>query len=158
MGKIVAGIGVFLSLVIIWQAVLFFTEVKEPVHEGSQKALQYLLDNIEVEEIIDWNFYHGTETYYVFQVTNNDEKLIIWVQEDLQSYTIKEQSSGLSYEEVFNFVETELQPMKLISIKLGMENTIPLYEIIYKDQKGRYSYYFIAFSDGSYLKNYHLGM
>ncbi|QOY35813.1 DUF5590 domain-containing protein [Anaerobacillus isosaccharinicus] len=159
MGKLIGIVAVILIIVLGWQGVQFFSNVKEPIRQGEMVALNYLKENIELPEIIHTDFYHGTESYYVFQgIDELGEELIIWISSTLDSYLIKPKNEGISFDDALLFTKQELNPKQLISIKLGMENKVPLYEIIYKDQQERYSYYFISFKDGSYLKHHHLGL
>ncbi|RXJ03986.1 hypothetical protein DS745_00925 [Anaerobacillus alkaliphilus] len=157
MGKIFGFIGVLVMIFFFWQSYLFFSEAKEPIREANSEAANYVIEHIGVEEFVSVNFYHGSESYQVFEALDvNGEEIYIWVAEALDSHVVKPKSDGISFDDVSLFIKQELTPKKLISIKLGMENTIPLYEITYKDQQNRLSYYFISFKDGTYLKNYHL--
>lgn len=159
MGKRISTILIIIFIFIIWQTGQFFSSIKETVRETENDALSYLEENIEIKEVVSADFYHGSESFHVFQgLDETGEEIIIWIPSTLETYTLRPKKEGLSIDEVRQFVEQELNPKELVSIKLGMENTIPLYEIIYIDQEDRYSYYFVSFKDGSYLKHYHLGM
>ncbi|MCT8138930.1 DUF5590 domain-containing protein [Anaerobacillus sp. CMMVII] len=159
MGKIISFVGVILGVLIVWQGLQFFSNVKDPIREAENSALTFLEENIEISEIVSADFYHGTLSYQVFRgLTENEEEIIVWVPDTLDSLVVKKSNEGINFNEAFQFTQEELQPKEVISIKLGMENNIPLYEIIYIDQQNRYSYYYITFKDGSYLKHFHLGM
>lgn len=158
MRKIILILISFITVIIVWQSISFYFEINKPLRTNQDQALNYIQENTDIKFIDKINFYHGVESYYVAEGTNIDgEKQIIWVPTILDNnIVIKSKDDGISQEDVLAFVQKELAPKEIISIKLGMENSIPLYEIIYRDQKNRYSYYFISFTDGTYLKNYHL--
>jgi uncharacterized protein YpmB len=159
MSKIISAIVIILTVVVVWQSVHFYSTVKTPIQKIESEALRYLEENVELDHISYIDFYHGTESFHVFEgADENEEEFIIWVPNTLETFIMKPKNAGITLEDVLLFTQRELNPKQLISVKLGMENLVPLYEIIYKDQQGRYSYYFISFKDGSYLKHYHLGM
>lgn len=159
MGKLISIVAVIFIVVVIWQGVHFFSNVKEPIRQAEEEALTYLKEHIELKEINQTDFYHGTESFYVFQgIDEVGAELIIWIPSTLDGYFMKSKAEGISFDDALQFTKQELNPKQLISIKLGMENKVPLYEIIYKDQQDRFSYYFISFKDGSYLKHHHLGL
>jgi uncharacterized protein YpmB len=160
--KITNIIGLFIvavSIIFGWVAVHLFTSINEPIQISEIEALSYLKASAELEEVKQVNFYNGTESYQIFEAINQDEEpVLIWVPNSLDDLIVRQKKTGLAMEEVILFVEKELKPKEIISIKLGMENLIPLYEIIYKDERDHYSYHYISFKDGTYLKHYHLNM
>ncbi len=158
MGKIAGIIGVLVMLLVVWQSYLFFSGIKEPIRSATTDATAYVKEHVTVEEITNVNFYHGTDSYQVFASVDEDgEEVYIWVPETLDTHLLKRKVEGISFEDVATFAKQELEPKKLISIKLGVEQTIPLYEITYLDNQDRLSYYYMTFKDGTYLKHYHLG-
>ncbi len=157
MKKIIMLCSFLIVVTFVWQGINFFKTVNEPLTEKINVAQSFVKENTTMEAIDAVDFYHGNEAFYIFKGINNEkDDIIIWVPESFDTYIKKHQDEGLSFQDVVDFTNSELNPKEIISIKLGMENLIPLYEIIYKDQQGRYSYYYISFKDGSYLKHYHL--
>jgi uncharacterized protein YpmB len=157
MRKIISFFAIIIITIVVWQGTHYYSLINQPLINAQNNARIFVEENTDVNNIIEIDFYHGTEAYHILSGINGvGEEVIAWVPYTLDDYLIKRQDEGLSYNEVYEFAMRELNPQKIISIKLGMENFIPLYEIIYKDQQGRYSYYFISFTDGTYLKHYHL--
>jgi uncharacterized protein YpmB len=150
---------IVVSIILGWGSIHLYANVRETIEKSESEALIYLKENAEVNDVRSVNFYHGSESYSVFEGTNEaKEAIYIWVENSLDNHIVKAKDSGLAFEEVLLYAKEELKPKEIISIKLGIENLIPLYEIIYKDQQDRYSYYYISFKDGTYLKHYHLDM
>lgn len=159
--KISNRIGLFVivvSIILGWGLFHLYTNVSKPIKSSAEEALSYLKANAtELADVKQVNFYHGTESYQVYEGTNDAGKeVFIWVAKSLDNHIVKGKDSGLTIEEVFLYTEEELRPKEIISIKLGIENSVPLYEIIYIDDQDRYSYFYISFKDGSYLKHYNL--
>ncbi|MFP3393521.1 peptidase M4, partial [Brevibacillus sp. SIMBA_076] len=46
------------------------------------------------------------------------------------------------------------KPKEILKAKLGFENNIPLWEVTYIDDDNRYSYYYLEFKDGNFLRRY----
>lgn len=146
------------SIILGWGVFYLYTNVSEPIQNSEDEALSYLKANAtEFTDMKQVNFYHGSESYQVFEGINEaSEEVFIWVAKSLDNHIVKEKGAGLKIEEVILYTEEELKPKEIISIKLGIESSLPLYEIIYIDDQDRYSYYYISFKDGTYLKHYHL--
>ncbi|OIJ14778.1 hypothetical protein BKP37_07295 [Anaerobacillus alkalilacustris] len=147
------------SIIIIWQGIHLYSVINKSFQLSEKEALQYIESkNLDLVDIYETSFYNGTESYQVIVGKNSRGKeIIIWVADTLDTHFIRKKEDGISYEQVLSFIESELSPEETISIKLGIEQSVPLYEIIYKDQSNRFSYYYISFKDGKYLKHYHLG-
>ncbi|WP_078553311.1 DUF5590 domain-containing protein [Bacillus alkalicellulosilyticus] len=138
-------------------AVYYYQTIRSPLLEEKEKITQFVLANGAVTSISSINFYHGTEAYYVIEGQNaENESLIVWVSEDLQSVITRKAEDGWSKEQVTDFAIQELQPAKLISIRLGMEQELPVYEITYINEDDRLAYYYITFRDGTYIQQYSL--
>lgn len=151
---------VTVSIILGWGSLHLYTQISEPIANSKAEVLSYLkANNTEFANLKQVNFYHGTESYQVFEGTNAAAKeVFIWITKSLDNQIVMGKNAGLGFAEVTQFVEQELNPKEIISIKLGIENSIPLYEIIYIDDQDRYSYYYISFKDGTYLKHYHLNV
>ncbi len=157
MRKIISFVLLIITVIVLWQAISIYSLANEPIRQKEEKALDFVKKTIAIDRIVKRDFYHGTDSYQVFEaLDSNGEEIIIWVPDTLNKYVMKKKDQGISFTVVRQFVIEKLHPKQIISIKLGMENSIPLYEIIYKDQQNRYAYYFITFNDGTYLKHYYL--
>lgn len=158
MGKITIFFVLIFFVFVTWQGVSFYSTIKAPLIENESDVRVFLDENkVPIQSINAIDFYHGTEAYHIIKAINNDnEEIIVWIPFSLDEYVLKRQDQGLSMNEVVAYAKNNLNPKEIISIKLGMENNIPLYEITFKDENGRYSFYFIKFTDGTYLKHYHL--
>lgn len=65
-----------------------------------------------------------------------------------------EKSEGISEKKAIQIVASERKPKEFVKVKLGAENDVPLWEITYIDQEGRYTYYYLEFQDGKYAGYY----
>jgi len=129
-------------------------------------AKEYVKD---LRTINDVDYYHGTIAYNIVYGTNEkNEEIIVWVPYDTSNskFIVKKSNEGWSKEKVKKYVIANENPLKLINIRLGAEvikdhrtnkiETTPLWEVTYIDQENRYTYYFLKFVDGSFVKKYSL--
>ncbi|MGO4888076.1 DUF5590 domain-containing protein [Anaerobacillus sp. MEB173] len=157
MKKWILIIALFLMTLIIWQFSLFYQSIQETKLVTQDEALAIMNEKLNISEVDDVDFYHGTEAYQIIHAKNDHgEEIIVWVSEDGEQIIKKKVEDGLRIEEVEQFIQDELSPQKIISIRLGMENHLPVYEIVYIHEDGRYSFHYVTFEDGSFVKRYHL--
>ena len=67
---------------------------------------------------------------------------------------MKEQNEGISQEKAVAKLTAERDPKEIVSVRLGMEKGLPLWEITYIDQENRYSFYYLSFEDGTFIRRY----
>jgi uncharacterized protein YpmB len=124
---------------------------------AEQQAAQEAKKAYDLKEIISTQTYYGSHTYYVVNAKNRkNEKIIIWVPKNdkKRDMIVKKENSGISREEVISLVQKERDPEKIKSVRLGMENGIPLWEITYVDRDNSFTYYYVNFQTGKFLKRY----
>lgn len=159
-----------LLVIIIWQATTLYLESMSYQKNGEKKAIAFAEVHVkDLSSITDAEYYHGRLAYTVLYGTNEkNEDIIIWVPDSKKKgkLIIKKTSEGWSKEKVKKYVIANQNPLKLKDIRLGAEvikdnrtnktETTPLWEITYIDQEKRFTYYFMKFDDGSFVKRYSL--
>lgn len=66
---------------------------------------------------------------------------------------VKKQSSGITKDEALKKVNKEYSPVEIISVRLGMDEEIPIWEVKYKDKSDRYTFDYVNFYDGEIIKH-----
>ncbi|MFV8828333.1 DUF5590 domain-containing protein [Alkalihalobacterium sp. APHAB7] len=158
MKKWVITIVCALLIAAIGMSIYFYQNMRSPITEQEQLAIERALNETEIGIIEDVSFYHGTQPYVVIkgQQEDGETDLIAWVGQEAESIVVKPAKNGLTEEEVRQFAVSELAPKRLLAVRLGLENRLPIYEITYIDQNDRYSFYYITFEDGTFVKRYSL--
>ncbi|EMA6341936.1 DUF5590 domain-containing protein [Bacillus cytotoxicus] len=111
------------------------------------------------------DYYNGKSAYAVVQgVDEKGEQLIVWVPEKKGKVLVRKKSEGISekqaiqkmmeYLEAVNKESKPQLPKEIVKVKLGIEKDVPLWEITYIDQEGRYKYYYLRFQDGEFAAFY----
>ncbi|WP_066061051.1 cell wall elongation regulator TseB-like domain-containing protein [Neobacillus soli] len=131
---------------------VYFSAV-EPVKAAEKKAVRLANEKIQIKKVEDFHIYNGVEAIDVIEGDNKQgEKIIVWIPEKSKEVTIKKAKDGLSKQEAIQKLLQEKNPKKIISVRLGMEKNIPLWEIYYRSENNLINYYYVHFETGEWLK------
>lgn len=150
-----------LIFVAIWQLFALYDNVTNKWEQMVEEALHLAQKTASLETVANANFYHGTSAYYVIAgIDKTGEDIIVFVPEDLnrEQIIVKKAKEGISEQEVKEQIIANRAPLSIKSIRLGVENNKPLWEVTYIDEQQRYTYYYLDFENGEFLKRYSLNM
>lgn len=154
MKKWVIVLFIFLCLA-VWQVISVYQDALKPKLSMEAKALERAKEKIALTQIDRTYTYYGNESYIVFVGrTKQGKRCVVWVPEKKGKVVIKRVGSGITEAEAIAKLKADRHPKKIISAKLGMEKGVPLWELTYIDQYNRYSFYYLSFTDGTFLKRY----
>ncbi|MBO9128214.1 DUF5590 domain-containing protein [Bacillus sp. 165] len=150
---------IFIATVVIVAAVFYSVHIYQSTisqkEQGQVKAVETAKKLGGLVEIISVDYYNGEAPYQVIKGINKQKKeIIIWVPEKKGQTVIRKVNDGISEQQAVQIVEKERSPKEIIKVKLGIENNVPLWEITYIDQEDRYTYYYMDYEDGKFLKRY----
>jgi uncharacterized protein YpmB len=152
MKKWIIFIVIFIVVIFGLLIKVYFTSV-DPVKAAEKKAVALANKEISIKEVEDFHIYNGIETVNVIEgKSNNGEKIIVWIPEKSKKVYVKKAKDGLSKEDAIQKLLQEKSPKKVISVRLGMEKNIPLWEIYYRSNNNLINYYYVHFDTGEWLK------
>ncbi|GLB57961.1 cell wall elongation regulator TseB-like domain-containing protein [Cytobacillus sp. NCCP-133] len=152
MRKALIAIIILLVIGIGAGTIIYFNSMK-PVNAAEEKALELARKQTDLAVVEDFHLYHGTETYYVIEGQDSEgTKIFVWVPEKTGKIVTQKQSEGISSQEAINRLTQEKNPAEIMSVRLGMEKNIPLWEIHYRSKGDLINYYYIDFKTGEWLK------
>lgn len=152
MKKILWGIIILLVISIGAGSFIYLNSTK-PVRAAESKAVEIAKQETDLSEAVDFNLYHGTETFYVIEGKDHDGTgIYVWVPEKKGKIVSLKQSDGISKNEAINRLKQEKNAAEIVSVRLGMEKNIPLWEIHYRSGSNLINYYYIDFKTGEWLK------
>ncbi|WP_191560989.1 DUF5590 domain-containing protein [Metabacillus idriensis] len=124
-------------------------------NSGHYQAIDRAAGQTELKNAESVHTFNGLEQYFVIAGKNESNKNVyVWVAEDSKKKPVlKLASDGISEKEALEIVNREQNPQKIISVKLGMEKNVPLWEIKYIDEQNRYTYDFVNFTNGEIQKH-----
>ncbi|TSB46949.1 PepSY domain-containing protein [Alkalicoccobacillus porphyridii] len=147
-----------LVLIGIGLSVYAYSIIRAPLNERLASAEASVLASEELESITDISYYHGQSSFFVAKGFDADgDAAIAWLLEDGEEpVQVLKESEGISEEEAVAITESAVNTETIQSVKLGMENNTALYEIKYLTDSDHQGYYYLTFSDGSFIKRYSL--
>lgn len=147
---------IFIAVVIVILAgylVKVYLSAMEPIKAAEKTAVALADKKDYFREVQQFHLYHGTETVDVIEGTDKKgENIIAWIPEKSKQVIIKKADSGLTQQQAVQKLEESVHPKKIVSVRLGMENNIPLWEIYYLSNNNLMNYYYIDFQTGEWLK------
>lgn len=128
----------------------------QPKNKAADAAFEVAKAEVDLKTMDEYFLYHGLESYsVVIGTTNSGQNIIVWIPEnDKKQVVSMNASSGKTKEDILSMVEKNINEANIISIKLGMENNVPLWEVTYKNSVGKYNYDYYDFKTGEWLKYY----
>jgi uncharacterized protein YpmB len=147
-----------LSLILLLVIILgifikvYFTALN-PVNAAEEKAVILANKKVHLSEVTDFHVYNGLETVNVIEGKNKKgENIIVWIPEKSKKIFVDKAKNGLTKEQAVQKLLQEKKPQKIISVRLGMEKDIPLWEIYYRSENNLINYYYVHFETGEWLK------
>lgn len=128
----------------------------QPKNKAADAAFEIAKAEVDMKTMDEFYLYHGLETYsVVVGTTNGGQRMIVWIPEkNRKQVVVRNAASGKTKEDILSMVEQNINAENIISIKLGMENKVPLWEVTYKNSDGKYNYDYFDFKTGEWLKYY----
>ncbi|WHX99068.1 DUF5590 domain-containing protein [Neobacillus sp. DY30] len=152
MKKIILFLVLFIAIC-VGVFVKVYASAQEPLSTAQEKAVSLAKEKVQFTDVEDFHIYHGTETVSVLEGKNKKgENIIVWIPEKSKKVIWDKQNNGISKEDAVQRLLEEKSPKKIISVKLGMENNIPLWEIYYRSENNLINYYYVHFETGEWLK------
>ncbi|MDG5787557.1 DUF5590 domain-containing protein [Evansella sp. AB-P1] len=171
----IVSTSIMIIAAIVGFSYIMLSTIAEPLNERKGIALEIAMSDSELVDLKYVDFFHGRRSFQVFEGYNNDgEEIYVWIEEieeeqnDEQSENLNEdaeemvepqiisrlKSEGITKEEVRSISHSRLNIEKIINIRLGILGNTPIYEVVYIDNSNRYSFYYVTFENGTYVRQY----
>lgn len=146
---------IVIILISIGFAIKVYVTATEPIKEAESATIAAARKATNIETITDFSLYNGGKSYYCLSGIDKDgEEIIVWIPEDSEDKIIvKKVKDGISKEEAIQKLLETKEPEEIVTVKLGVENNIPLWEIYYRSKENLINYYYIDFETGEWLKD-----
>ncbi|OLS40266.1 DUF5590 domain-containing protein [Bacillus sp. MRMR6] len=152
MKKLIVIFIIFILLLIGLFTKVYLSAV-EPVKQAEQRAIRLADKEVNLSKVLDFHIYNGLEVINIIEgIDENGEEIIVWIPEKSEKVITEKAKNGLSESEAVQRLMEEKKPKKVISVRLGMENEIPLWEIYYRSENNLINYYYVHFKTGEWLK------
>ena len=147
--KWIIGISILLLVFVGYVIASFYIGMNYKKTE-EEKAVAIALNKGGLVSVSDYYLYHGQETYSVV-VGKDDEgtEYVIWIPKDLKKASVKKMKykDGVSESEIVAIVNEKYNPKQIVSVKIGIKNSSPIWEVTYKDSEDN-----LVFADFDFKK------
>jgi uncharacterized protein YpmB len=155
----IISISVIFLTAILALSYYLYKETADPIRERQEEAIILAEQSIDFSEVKEVNYYHGRRSYQIIDAVDDEgNEIYIWVEEndnlDETNIEVRQQSEGLTKQEVIEIALGEITIERLKSVRLGMIGSTPVYEVNYIDDEKRHSFYYLTFEDGTYIRHY----
>ncbi|WP_409298117.1 DUF5590 domain-containing protein [Peribacillus sp. SCS-26] len=148
-------LGVIAVLAAVSFTLLTYTKAVKPKKTAFAK-LEQAAAKEGLAETDEYYLYHGSKSYSVaVGKDKSGKRTVLWIPSEKNGEIIKaDYDSGITRQQVIKQVQRERKPDKILSVKLGMENNVPLWEVIYQNEAKQINYEYFDFKSGDMLKYY----
>lgn len=131
-----------------------YSSALHPLKTARAQAEAKALDSNLLQSADEYYLYNGSASYSVVIGKDADgEKTVVFLPEKGNAEpTVMKWSDGISKEKAFNMVQEEARPKKVLGVRLGMEQDIPIWEISYLDENSTLNYMYIQFETGKWWR------
>lgn len=133
-----------------------YIKALQPKKDAGEEAFAKAKKAGGLKTMEEFYLYNGQAAYeVVIGKAENGSKKVVWVPEDeKKKIVVKNYKEGKTKKEILSIAREKLNPKKIISVKLGMEKNVPLWEVTYLDSSDHYNYDYYDFKTGEWLKYY----
>ncbi|WP_066369825.1 cell wall elongation regulator TseB-like domain-containing protein [Neobacillus fumarioli] len=130
-----------------------YVNAMKPINTAEKRALLLAKKHVSISKVNDFHVYNGSESVDVIEGKNNKgENIIVWIPEKSKKVIVRNAKDGISKNQAIQKLLEEEKPKQIISVSLGMEKDIPLWEIYYRSDHNLINYYYVDFQTGEWLK------
>ncbi|MBM7661285.1 uncharacterized protein YpmB [Bacillus mesophilus] len=148
---------IVLLIIVGWTSIDTYRSANQYRTQQGEEAIQIAKEKEPDLEVNNISFYNGNQSYAILYGEVDGESQIHCVPTNGKGEIIVvDPTKGISADEAVQLLTEERNPLSIKSVNLGIEQDVPIWEIIYLDQKNRYSYYYVTFKDGEFIKRYTL--
>jgi uncharacterized protein YpmB len=155
MKKFIIGL-ILVLVVVIWQLTAIYKDVNQRNASIAQKAITEAKKQFNIRHVLSAEEYRGEKSFEVIEAElDNGTKLWIWMPEKgkMAIPVTARVSDGYTKQEIEQAFQKNVSYRRLVSVKLGMENTMPVWEITYIDPNGDYVFSYYDFYSGKSVIN-----
>ncbi|HEX7065684.1 MAG TPA: DUF5590 domain-containing protein [Bacillales bacterium] len=142
---------------VIWETWSLYDGIQTKRERELTKASQTAMNQYHLKQVLEVSYYHGSHAYHVVKAVNQKgKKIYIWLPEGKGKTITKQVKEGWTKARVKQYTRDQLHPKKLIAIRPGIELNTPVWEVVFIDQKNRYTFFYLRFDGENWVKKIHL--
>lgn len=119
--------------------------------KASQTAIAQADRHFHAQNIKTVNYYHGKQAYHVVSGRIDGQAVYLWIPDNKKkgAYIERRVHAGITKQKALQvFAGMNLDVAKVVSVKLGVNENAPTWEVTFLDSNQRYNYVSIYFDNG----------
>ncbi|MTT32618.1 peptidase M4 [Terrilactibacillus sp. BCM23-1] len=118
-----------------------------------QKAEKHY--KISSSQISDVTYYNGKTPYHIIKTKRKGQDVYLWVPDAKKgSYIERKVKDGITESKALSiFYALKYDTLKVVSVKLGAIDDVPIWEITFLDHHKHYNYVSLTFDDGEEIQH-----
>ena len=140
----------------IWILTSSYLTARGQYEDGHEQSKQFAMEEANLKNISKINTFSSDQKYHVITATNIENEAVYgWISniKKERKMIVKKKSAGITKNEALESVNEEHNPSEIISVQLGMDEGIPIWEVKYQDESDRYTFDYVNFYDGKIIKH-----
>ncbi len=143
-----------LAVVVLAFVIYTYTSAYQPVSKARENAEKIAKDEAGLVSMENFSIYNGNDSYYVVEGQNKDkEDIIVWIEEKNNAVTVKNKKDGLTKQEVINKLTSERELSSIDTVRLGMLEGLPVWEVYAHTDDDLINYFYFDFETGELHRN-----
>ncbi|MGV3465811.1 MAG: DUF5590 domain-containing protein [Heyndrickxia sp.] len=147
MKKWIVGISIVVVVILIGFFVNVYFQAVKPLNSAQKIAINNAKQKANLVSTDQFYQYNGKQTYaVVVGIQKGGTKVAVWIPESKkENVTILKWSDGISKKSALNKLMEKKTPNKILGIRLGMKDEVPVWEISFLDKSQKLNYFYIDF-------------
>ena len=153
MKKIILAFSIALVLFIV-TVFSVGSAAQKPFNQAKDEAFTLVKKQTDIETMDQFYWYNGEETYFTVIGKNdqNDTHIAIIRQSD-GKMTLLEAEGTISEKEAKAITKRDKNPSRILEARIGMNETMPIWEVSFKQDNGQIGYYILSLKTGEWIKS-----
>jgi len=153
MKKILVGLAIGLGLLLV-VSVALFQKSTAPFEQARAEAIEFAEERADLVQTDDFYWYNGTQTYFTVTGENSEGvPIVVIIQQDGGNMHVFNQEELISKEEAIQTTREAKQPKKILEARIGMEESLPVWEVSYRNENESIGYYVLSLETGEWIKS-----
>ncbi|EIT86622.1 hypothetical protein A374_03589 [Fictibacillus macauensis ZFHKF-1] len=143
-------------IVLIWYSVHLYRQIDAPKTSNESAAVQVAKEQYSLRTVDNVESYHGSKAFVVIEgTTEKDGRVFVFVGPKHEVKRVKV-SDGVTENDRRKEINEQESPKEWVSLKPGIEDDQVVWEAVYIDRKGHYTFDYANFKTGERYKKYSL--
>lgn len=142
-----------LMLLLIFSVTFIVTRSLSPYNQAKSETIEVAGRRANLEEVEDFYWYNGTETYFTVTGKNNENTpIIIVVQQNGGAIEVLKQEDSISEQTAIKQTIDRENPHKILEARIGKEKEQLIWEVSFELENGSIGYSTFSLTTGEWIR------